>query len=139
MLVNKKQSKAYSKPQWIDLPNSFWCHGEQIRGYQVRTRELEAPLLPLFPHNRKISKQNSTTLSPDENSKIENLTNWIELPNPGLAKDFNKIEVSKLKGFETEVNDFCKFNFESFQKKTYTFEDWQVPIHKINKLLIFAS
>ena len=44
-----------------------------------------------------------------------------------------------MEGFETEVKDLCKFDFESFQKKTQTFEDWQVPIHKINKLLIFAS
>ena len=42
-------------------------------------------------------------------------------------------------GFETEVKDLCKFDFESFQKKTQTFEDWQVPIQKKNKQLIFAS
>ena len=40
--------------------------------------------------------------------------NWTELPNPGLAKDLNKIEVAKIKGFETKVKDLCKFNFKSF-------------------------
>ena len=35
--------------------------------------------------------------------KNEKLTNWIELPNPGLAKDLNKIEVRRMKDFETEV------------------------------------
>ena len=44
-----------------------------------------------------------------------------------------------MKGFKTEVKDLCKSDCESFKKKTYTFEDWQVPIDKINKLLIFAS
>ena len=61
------------------------------------------------------------------------------MPNPGLAKDLIKIEVTKMKGFKTEVKDLCKFDFESFRKKTKTFEDWQVAIHKINKLSIFAS
>ena len=44
-----------------------------------------------------------------------------------------------MKGFETGVKDLCKSDCESFQKKTQTFEDWQVPINKINKLLIFTS
>ena len=61
------------------------------------------------------------------------------MPNPGLAKDLSKIEVTKMKGFESQIKDLGNFDFESFQKKTYTFEDWQVPIHKINKLLIFSS
>ena len=69
LLVNKKQSKAYSKPQRIDLPNSCWCHEEEIRGCRVLTHELEVPLPLLFQHDRKISKQNFAVLSPDENSK----------------------------------------------------------------------
>ena len=36
---------------------------------------LDTPLRPLFRHDRKVSKQNFATLSPDENSKIEKLTN----------------------------------------------------------------
>ena len=50
--------------------------------------------------------------------KNEKLTNWIELPNPGLAKDLNKIEITRMKELETEVKDLPKFDFESFQKKT---------------------
>ena len=69
LLVNKKQSKAYSKPQRIDLPNSCWCHEEEISGCRVLTHELEVPLPLLFQHDRKISKQNFAVLSPDENSK----------------------------------------------------------------------
>ena len=115
MLANKKQSKEYSEPERIDFPNSCWCHGEDIRGYQILTSELPVPLPPLFWHNSKISKQNCATLSPDENST---LTNWIELPNPGLAKDLNKIEVTRMKDFETEVKDLPKLDFERFQKKT---------------------
>ena len=42
-------------------------------------------------------------MPPDENSKNEKITNLIELPNPGLAKDLNKIEVTRMKDFETEV------------------------------------
>ena len=44
-----------------------------------------------------------------------------------------------MKCFETVVKDLCKSDCESFQKKTWAFEDWQVPIYKINKLLISAS
>ena len=102
----KKQSKAYSEPQQIDLPNSCWCPGEEKRGYQLLTRELEVPLPPLILHDSKSSKQNFATLSPDENSK---LTNWIELPNTGLATDLNKIEVTRMKDFETEVKDLPNF------------------------------
>ena len=69
LLVNKKQSKAYSKPQRIDLPNSCWCHEVEIRGYRVLTHDLEVPLPLLFQHDRKISKQNFAVLSPDENSE----------------------------------------------------------------------
>ena len=65
--------------------------------------------------------------------------NWIELPNPGLAKDLNKSEATRMKDFETEVKDLLKLDFQRFQKKTQTFKDWQIPIHKINQLLIFAS
>ena len=57
-------------------------------------------------------------MSPDENSKNKKLTNWNELPYPGLAKDLNKTEVTKMKGFETGVKDLCKSDCESFQKKT---------------------
>ena len=44
--------------------------------------------------------------------------NWIELPNPGLATNLNKIEATKMNDFETEVKDLSKFDFERFQKKT---------------------
>ena len=58
------------------------------------------------------------TLSPGENSgKNEKITNWIELSNLGLAKDFNKLEVTRMKVFETGVNDLPKFDFESFKGK----------------------
>ena len=57
LLVNKKQSKAYSEPQQNDLPNSYLCHGEKIRGYQVLTHELEVPIPPFLRHDRNISKQ----------------------------------------------------------------------------------
>ena len=86
--------------------------------YQVCPCGLEAPLPPVFWHDRKISIQNFATLSSDENSKLKKLTNWIELSNPGSAKDLNKIEVTWMKGFETEVKNLCKFDFESFHKKT---------------------
>ena len=44
--------------------------------------------------------------------------NWIELPNPGLAKDLNKSEATIMKDFETEVKDLLKLDFQRFQKKT---------------------
>ena len=37
-----------------------------------------------------------------------------------------------MKDFKTEVKDLSKFDFERFQKKSQTFKDWQVPIHKMN-------
>ena len=57
-------------------------------------------------------------MSPDENSNNEKLMKWIELPNPGLAKNLNKIEATKMKDFKTEVKDLSKFDFERFQKKS---------------------
>ena len=57
-------------------------------------------------------------MSPVENSENVRLTNWIELPYPGLGKDLNKIGVTKMKDFETEVKDLCKSDSVSFQKKS---------------------
>ena len=57
-------------------------------------------------------------MSPDENSNNKKLMNWIELPNPGLATNLNKIEATKMNDFETKVKDLSKFDFERFQKKT---------------------
>ena len=36
-----------------------------------------------------------------------------------------------MKDFETEVKDLPQFDFECF-KKLWTFEGWQVNIHKID-------
>ena len=116
--VNKKTIKGVFQTTTKWSSKSCWCHEEELKRYRVLTRELEAPLPPLFRHDRKILKQRFATLSPDENPKNEKLTNWIELPYPGLARDLNKIEVTKMKGFETGVKDLCKSDCESFQKKT---------------------
>ena len=107
--------RIYQKLRYHGLPNSCWCHGVEIRRYPALTRELDVPLPPLFRYDRKISKQNFSSLSADENSKKEKLKNWIELPNPGSAKDLNKTEVTRMKDFETEVKDLPKFDFENFQ------------------------
>ena len=62
-------------------------------------------------------KQNFATLSPDENSKNIKLTNWIELPYPGWAKNLKKIGVTKMKGFKTGVKIYESPTMRVFKRK----------------------
>ena len=39
------------------------------------------------------------------------------MSNLGLAKDLNKIEVTRMTDFETGVKDLPKFDFEYFKRK----------------------
>ena len=66
---------------------------------------------------QKNFKTKLATFSPDENSKNEKLRNWIELPNPGLAKDLNKIGVTRMKDFKLKLRIYPSSTLRVFKRR----------------------